>query len=437
MTGNKFLILILSYIVYISNLIGQEVSIDIDPYGEMADIQASKFKTPGSDCLDYLAKKNRQQFKQMKIEDTTVLFICGESSVIANPNDKNFLVSRMNAFDKAIVNGIENYSKFRGQIIAEQISYSIKAGINPNKIKSAKEIREEALNSEEIGIFDKLKSLANEKIDKRLLEEGIDPESEKEKVLKVVSNITESSSFRKTLETYSRISISGIQVAKVWEKCQINKPCRVAVLLARTPEQVGIAKAILNENSITVRGKPGKPIPKEWKVRDILANIGARIRRDENGNYHVLATAIAVPQTNNDTSLNVAYKNAGSLADGFIRKFAGAIITSNINSNISEIENISNLGNSDSEINQYLNAKITANSEAAKIYGISLISQGPVIHPVNPDVNAVYVIKKWSFESQANAKKPLNVNNPKNTSDNEKSSKKTSNTSLESEEADF
>ena len=42
---------------------------------------------------------------------------------------------------------------------------------------------------EEIGIFDKLKSLANEKIDKRLLEEGIDPESDKENVLKVVSNI--------------------------------------------------------------------------------------------------------------------------------------------------------------------------------------------------------------------------------------------------------
>ena len=37
-------------------LFGQEAA--VDPYGEQLDIAAAKYKTPGSDCMDYLAEKN-------------------------------------------------------------------------------------------------------------------------------------------------------------------------------------------------------------------------------------------------------------------------------------------------------------------------------------------------------------------------------------------
>ena len=60
-------------------LFGQEA--EVDPYGEVADIQAAKFKTPGSDCMEYLAEKGREQYKQIKVGATTVLFICGESEI--------------------------------------------------------------------------------------------------------------------------------------------------------------------------------------------------------------------------------------------------------------------------------------------------------------------------------------------------------------------
>ena len=36
----------------------------------------------------------------------------------------------MNGVDKAILNGLENYSKFRAQVIAEQVSYALNAGKN-------------------------------------------------------------------------------------------------------------------------------------------------------------------------------------------------------------------------------------------------------------------------------------------------------------------
>ena len=42
-----------------------------------------------------------------------------------------------------------------------------------------------------------------------------------------------------------------------------------------------------------------KPLPKKFSNKQVLANLGVRVKRDENGNYNLLATAISVP--NSDT----------------------------------------------------------------------------------------------------------------------------------------
>ena len=110
------------------------------------------------------------------------------------------------------------------------------------------------------------------------------------------------------------------------------------------------------------------------------------------------------------------------------------LFKSQIKITISEITNIDSLGNSENELNSYLDSLVESNSEAAKISGIGVIAQGPVIHPVNPEVNAVYTVLKWSFNSQSEALKPIDAEagNSNNTS-----SSPASSTTLESEEADF
>ena len=42
----------------------------------------------------------------------------------------------MNGIDKAILNGLEGYSKFRSQVIAEQVSYALNAGKDPSLVKA-------------------------------------------------------------------------------------------------------------------------------------------------------------------------------------------------------------------------------------------------------------------------------------------------------------
>tara|TARA_A100001011_G_scaffold238209_1_gene246165 strand:+ start:3033 stop:4337 length:1305 start_codon:yes stop_codon:yes gene_type:complete len=434
MIGKNLFHLTIIILFFNVNIYGQEA--EVDPYGEVADIQAAKFKTPGSDCMEYLAEKGREQYKQMKVGATTVLFICGESEIKEPPSSRKFLISRMNGFDKAVLNGLENYSKFRSQIISEQVSYALNAGKDPNLVKSALEEREEVLNEEEKGIFDKLKDLANTKLDKKLKEEGIDPEADKEEALEAIAEIVESSSFNNVVEASSRVAISGIQTAKVWEVCKMGKPCRVAVLLARTPEQAGIANAMLAQSTGSLKGPPGKPLKTKWKVRDVLANVGTRIQRDENGDYHLITVSMHVP--NKGGSLDTAYKFATNRGNGLMRRFAGTVISSSTKSAIQEVTNIDNLGNSENELNSYLDSLVESNAERAKIPGIAVIAQGPVIHPVNPEVNAVYTVLKWSFNSQKEALKPLEAAQPNSNNDaNSPTPDASSNTSLESEEADF
>ncbi|RPH07505.1 MAG: hypothetical protein CBC53_001635 [Alphaproteobacteria bacterium TMED93] len=434
MIGKNLFHLTIIILFFNVNIYGQEA--EVDPYGEVADIQAAKFKTPGSDCMEYLAEKGREQYKQMKVGATTVLFICGESEIKEPPSSRKFLISRMNGFDKAVLNGLENYSKFRSQIISEQVSYALNAGKDPNLVKSALEEREEVLNEEEKGIFDKLKDLANTKLDKKLKEEGIDPEADKEEALEAIAEIVESSSFNNVVEASSRVAISGIQTAKVWEVCKMGKPCRVAVLLARTPEQAGIANAMLAQSTGSLKGPPGKPLKTKWKVRDVLANVGTRIQRDENGDYHLITVSMHVP--NKGGSLDTAYKFATNRGNGLMRRFAGTVISSSTKSAIQEVTNIDNLGNSENELNSYLDSLVESNAERAKIPGIAVIAQGPVIHPVNPEVNAVYTVLKWSFNSQKEALKPLEAAQPNSNNDaNSPTTDASSNTSLESEEADF
>ena len=434
MIGKNLFHLTIIILFFNVNIYGQEA--EVDPYGEVADIQAAKFKTPGSDCMEYLAEKGREQYKQMKVGATTVLFICGESEIKEPPSSRKFLISRMNGFDKAVLNGLENYSKFRSQIISEQVSYALNAGKDPNLVKSALEEREEVLNEEEKGIFDKLKDLANTKLDKKLKEEGIDPEADKEEALEAIAEIVESSSFNNVVEASSRVAISGIQTAKVWEVCKMGKPCRVAVLLARTPEQAGIANAMLAQSTGSLKGPPGKPLKTKWKVRDVLANVGTRIQRDENGDDHLITVSMHVP--NKGGSFDTAYKFATNRGNGLMRRFAGTVISSSTKSAIQEVTNIDNLGNSENELNSYLDSLVESNAERAKIPGIAVIAQGPVIHPVNPEVNAVYTVLKWSFNSQKEALKPLEAAQPNSNNDaNSPTTDASSNTSLESEEADF
>ena len=113
---------------------------------------------------------------------------------------------------------------------------------------------------------------------------------------------------------------------------------------------------MLTQNTNSIKGPPGKPLKTKWRVKDVLANVGTRIQRDENGDYHLITVSIHVPQKGG--SLDAAYKFATNRGNGLMRRFAGSVISSDTKSTVQEITNIDNLGTNENKLNSYLDSLV-------------------------------------------------------------------------------
>ena len=103
--------------------------------------------------------------------------------------------------------------------------------------------------------------------------------------------------------------------------------------------RVSLAKSLIKPTSSFLRGEPSKALPEKFTPKQILANVGTRIKRDENGDYHILATSISLPKTETGQSEEIAYKKAKADAKAMIRRFAGAQIQSKTETTVEEIFN--------------------------------------------------------------------------------------------------
>ena len=168
-----------------------------------------------------------------------------------------------------------------------------------------------------------------------------------------------------------------------------------------------------------------------------MANVGTRIKRDENGDYHILATSISLPKTETGQSEKIAYEKAKTDAFGMIRRFAGAKIQSKTEKTVEQIFNEYKNGEDENEIIDKFKQETESLSESAKIKGIKIHDSGSVIHPANKELVAKYVVAKWSIGSQGQA---IN-NNMEIKKQGTTSIKKTEpiqqGTQIQSEEADF
>ena len=437
MIGNFIIYLILIITVISTKALAQETQETVDEWA-LVDIEMAKEKEPLDECVNYLVNKGWEEHKQIKKNDgsgTTFLVGCGSGITIADSGTDDFMVSRQNAITRAIVDAKKKYSDFRGQEISTKLVDMVQQGTKKEE-KTAIEEKQDTETGSNIGIMEKLKLMANSKLDKKLKEEGINPEEDIEKQKELVKEIVSSSSFQRTVNSSTKLEIEGVQAFKLWEDCKLGDQCKIAVLIMRSSAQATIARGILNPGQSPIkRNKPGKPLPKGemWNSKKVLGNIGARIKVDENGNYHIVSTAIMVPKDENSTSLTIAREDAMLEADSYIRDFAGTFVASSSESIIKEIENVDNQGNREVDMDKYFKRVTEQVAPPEFMNGITTLAIGKARHPSSPKWG-YFAVRKWSFNSQSEALKPIDAEagNSNNTS-----SSPASSTTLESEEADF
>ena len=321
--------------------------------------------------------------------------------------------------------------------LLKKINYKLKEGFgieNKDPIKEDDELTKEI----EENFFDKLFQLANIEIDKKLKESEIDIAEEEDKILEEINNLSQSEVFKKTINTSTNLSINGMQSFKVWEDCKEGeKQCKLAILVVRTAEQGFLAKSLIKPTSFFLRGEPSKAIPEKFTPKQILANVGTRIKRDENGDYHILATSISLPKTETNQSEKIAYEKAKTDAFGMIRRFAGAQIQSKTEKTVEQIFNEYKNGENENEIIDKFKQETESVSKSAKIKGISIHDSGSVIHPANKELVAKYIVAKWSISSQGQAKRNNMEIKKKETTSIKNTEPIQQGTQIQSEEADF
>tara|TARA_B100000989_G_scaffold298556_1_gene288423 strand:- start:116 stop:1423 length:1308 start_codon:yes stop_codon:yes gene_type:complete len=432
------LIFLLS-IINFSFALAQNVEDDVDPYA-IAEIAASGEEGPREKCNNFVIEKGWTQMEEISVGEQKIMVVCGFATVNEPPQRRKFLVSRTVAFDKALLDAQLTYAEFKSKTIQENIITVLQEGFGKDDLSAIE--KSEKLNSTDENIFKKLATLAHAEVNKKLKKANIDLSNEKEKLNDEIKNLVESQDFTKTIKTSTQISLSGIQSYKVWEECKAgSKQCKVAILALRTGEQTQLASALIGDSGI-VRGRPGKPLPKRFSNKQVLANVGVRVKRDEEGNYNLLATAISVPNSDTGASEKIAFDKAKAQADGLIRRFAGAQIESDSELTQREIFQASKDGKNENELRESFKQKAISSSVAKAISGIGTYSTGTVVHPANTDVIAKYVTRRWSLKTKATALENDSIQDASgsdsvNKTDINNSSPIESDMGLEGEAADF
>jgi len=331
---------------------------------------------------------------------------CGRSGINVAPSKKDFLSSRTVAFNNALLNAQKRFSEFKSKEIQVQIVKQLQKGFGLDE-KSAIEKNNDVLQSDEEiqsdNLFKKLYKLANNEVDKKLEDVDTKKEENTQKIQEEIDNLAQSSVFEKTIQSASQITMNGLQSFKIWEECKEGKKqCKIAILALRTPEQGDIAAALLNKNSTNLKGKPGSPLASDFTPKQVMANIGVRIKRDENGDYHLLSTAMSTIETESDLSTDVAIAEAIEEADSNLRLFAGAQISANSETLLREVFEEYKSGEQENEVEKKIDATTKAFSEIASIEGITELDSGITMHPANK-IKARFVVRKWSLSSQADA----------------------------------
>ena len=394
------------YFVFISLL----TFFNISSYAEdLAGFEISS--SPSSKCSDYIVEIGFVEGEYRDIGGQNVMLICGSADIKASPSQRIFIGSRQVGYEQAILNAKANYAKFMGTYISNEISNIIESGsLNEQGDRDEKM----SLTGEGSKLFDKLIALAHNEVDHLLEERGVeDPSKQPQIAEEEIKKMVMSEEFKKVTSTFANSQIAGLQVNKVFESCEKgSKQCEIALAMAWSENSAALANSLFNSiSSIAPKGKKGKPIKERIPTshEDVLANIGARLYLDENGNYHIISIATSMPKSDTKSALNLAKKTAKIKASSYIRQFTSE--TTSSAEKLIEAQNYKEFadGSEDIAYDDYYSEKLVSKSDALEIKGISPFKDGTFRHPANPELTGVWVAVRWSSKSMVAAQETKKI----------------------------
>ncbi len=362
------------------------------------------------------AIKNNQKDKTGR----TIRIDFATGTIAAPPSDPNFINARILAFGKAMHNAKGQCAVFQGRIVSTEaiadamqpLAERVKADEEQSKregltqegaAKVAQALNTDFKSKADMPQFMQTAALNGEKlVSMKMAEElrklGLDPSKPVDQ--KVAKAVVESELFQKMVAGVAQAHCTGIKVMAAFEQSPKDKQGEVGIVTVWSEKLHAIADAMVtNQWGLYPKGEPGKTIaehiPKD--TRTLLTTYGTQLVRNEKGEYVLLAYSQAQPRTENQQSINLAYRVANLQAFGLIRSFMGEVVVANDSMRGAEVATVF----PDSIHYQYDGSaqfRGKAVGEALPISGVTEAFTWETRHPAN-DGPVVGVVLQWKVES--------------------------------------
>ena len=235
-----------------------------------------------------------------------VKYYIGVGNIAVAPGNKGYALSRTIAYRKAALAARKQFATYLEQTVksAMESSMAESSGFVAGENKTQKLIREQVSES--------LKAQA--------AAQGIDVSKPGELEKYIKNNVVNSSNFSQQISSAGLAFQQGLMVYK-----SFATPRQVGVIMIFNERNKKVAESLRNGGRYAPTGAAGSSIlARIPKDPTLLANsFGARILRDEKGEYCIVAYGHGVAATQSQMSKNTAKKKAALAAINEIKEFAG------------------------------------------------------------------------------------------------------------------
>lgn len=373
--------------------VSEEIQTQVPEDGEFLPIE--EVEDVDTKIADFLAQKGWSEgIEGNYTKDGRVLWVTvGTAQISASPKDKNYIASRVNAYNIALLSAKAKMARFLGDKITTKGGVSITGDVDD---EIAREKAEQA--EKENILIRKIKLLIGKKIDELFEKHGVDLSSLADEEKKAVLN---SVAYKNAITSSCCQFVQGIVAYKTFEHTEKNKKGRVGVVAIWTERLNEMAK-IMTDGGDLPAGISKKPIREQvpTDLSTLLASFGVKQLLDEKGNYVLVSFGQAGVKSNSGVSLEIAKKEAENYARGYIRNFAGEdVCISNGNFDNEIYEEFVDEADEENILNVF-QEKIESVAKELEIRGISTLKTVKVKHP-KTGKNVCIAVCTWSPKSKS------------------------------------
>ena len=435
--------LLITYNVHSQSLDLSSMESDVETGQESATgLTIEPLEGVANKCEDYVIDEGYQLGENTKKNGSKFYIGVGESAIQAPVGSKNYITSRQNAYESALLFAKSAILEEMKSTVSRNVKLAFAVGKFVEDEKLKKEINNEVAQNAVIddrgveSAYNKAMELLNRKLDAEIDKTAPPPPpkslEEAEEVAEEVIDKAIGQNFSDFIESVSASNLYGIRRFYVFETAPPGKQGKMCVATIHSARTQAIANAVFAQDaSLFPKGKPNSnfnkviPNPKTQEgMIELLTTFGVDMTRDENGNFILIAYAQSGVMGKGPNAFKGAKEIAKTRAEGNLVSFIAEAAASKKKMQATESYEQAADGSEYYEGSNAFKKDIESASKDIVISGMRAGRSWGVKHPVTKQaiVGTWVTLSSESMSSALSLEKKMNAPRPKKGSGKGKSS---------------